>query len=55
MSLRRLLASQLFGIAPTDVMTFVAVAGVLVSVAAIAAAIPAMTAARVPPREALQA
>jgi putative ABC transport system permease protein len=51
--LTRVLASQLFGVAPTDPLTFAGVALALIVAAAAAAAIPARSAARVDPRTVL--
>jgi len=51
----RLLAGFLFGIAPHDPATFAAVATTLFGVALLAAWIPARSAARIPPNEALRA
>jgi len=50
----RLARSLLFGIQPTDVVTFVAVPVLLFAVALAAAAIPARRAARISPTEAMR-
>ncbi len=50
----RALASLLFGVTATDLATFSATAGVLVLVAVLASAIPAIRAARTDPNEALR-
>jgi putative ABC transport system permease protein len=52
--LTRLLTTLLFGVAPTDAFTFVAVAAVLVAVAALACFVPAQRAASVDPMIALR-
>jgi len=52
--LTRLIASQLFGVRPTDPSTFVLVAVTLVGVAALATFVPAMRATRVDPVVALR-
>jgi putative ABC transport system permease protein len=52
--LTRLIASQLFGVRPTDPTTFVLVAFTLVGVAALATFVPAMRATRVDPVVALR-
>jgi putative ABC transport system permease protein len=52
--LTRLIASQLFGVRPTDPTTFILVALTLVGVAALATFIPAMRATRVDPVVALR-
>ncbi len=53
-ALARLVSGMLFGVAPTDVATFAAVAGVVAAVALLACAVPALRAARVAPAEALR-
>jgi ABC-type lipoprotein release transport system permease subunit len=50
----RLLSSQLYGVTPTDPLTFGGVAGMLAVVALIATAAPARRAAAVNPLEALK-
>jgi predicted permease len=52
--LTRVLASQLYGITPTDPLTFAAALGFLGSIALLAAFIPARRATRVPPMIALR-
>jgi ABC-type antimicrobial peptide transport system permease subunit len=52
--LTRLLTTLLFGIQPTDGLTFVAVSMVLIAVAAVACLIPARRAASVDPMVALR-
>jgi ABC-type antimicrobial peptide transport system permease subunit len=54
-ALSRVLASQLFGITPTDPVSFAASIGLLVGVALMASYIPARRATRVPPMTALRA
>jgi putative ABC transport system permease protein len=49
LALSRLIASLLFGVAPTDPITYVAVTGMLGMVAVAACALPAARAARVDP------
>jgi ABC-type antimicrobial peptide transport system permease subunit len=53
-ALTRLLASQLYGVTPTDPLTFGAVAALLALVALAATAVPARRAAAVNPLEALK-
>jgi putative ABC transport system permease protein len=50
----RVVASQLFGVSPTDAPTFAAIAGVLVAVALVASWLPAHRAARTSPMTALR-
>jgi putative ABC transport system permease protein len=52
--LTRLIASQLFGVRPTDPTTFVLVAVTLIAVAIVATFVPAMRATRVDPVVALR-
>ena len=54
LAVTRLIASQLFGVQPTDPSTFVLVAITLVGVAALATFVPAMRATRVDPVVALR-
>jgi predicted permease len=54
-ALTRMMASFLYGVSPTDPVTAVAVAGVLLLVAALAALVPALRAASVNPMTALRA
>ena len=53
--LTRLVASLLFGVTPTDPLTFGAVVAVLTAVAALAGYLPAARAARIEPMSALRA
>jgi ABC-type antimicrobial peptide transport system permease subunit len=53
--LTRLVASLLFGVTPTDPLTFGAVMFVLTAVAALAGYVPAARAARIEPMSALRA
>jgi ABC-type antimicrobial peptide transport system permease subunit len=52
--LTRVLQAQLFGIAPTDPLTFAAVAAGLLAVATIATLVPALRATRINPIQALR-
>jgi ABC-type antimicrobial peptide transport system permease subunit len=52
--LTRLMEGLLFGVAPRDPLTFAGAAAVLLAVAALASAVPALRAARVDPLEALR-
>lgn len=54
-ALTRPLAPQLFGVSPTDALTYGVTSGILIGVAAIAAYMPARRAARIDPTEALRA
>ena len=53
-ALTRMIASFLYGVSPTDPATAIAVAGVLLLVAGIAAFVPAIRAASVNPMTALR-
>jgi putative ABC transport system permease protein len=53
-AIRRVVASLLFGVSPGDPLTFAAVAGLLLSVALVASALPAYWATRVDPIRALR-
>ena len=53
-AVNRFIASLLFGVEPTDPLTFVAIAALLACTAAIASLLPALRAARVSPAEALR-
>ena len=52
--LTRLMEGLLYGVAPRDPFTFVAVSGILLVIAAAASLVPALRAARVDPLEALR-
>jgi putative ABC transport system permease protein len=52
--LTRVMASLLFGVSPTDSTTFITIALVLISVAALASYIPALRATKVDPMLALR-
>ena len=52
--LTRMLASLLFGVGPTNLLTYVAVSGVMLAVAAVACYLPAMRAIRIDPMRALR-
>lgn len=54
LALTRLMSSMLFGVKPTDPVTFVAVAGLLCAIAMFACYVPARRAMRVDPIEALR-
>ena len=55
LALTRLLHSQLFGVTPTDPPTYVALAGLILAVAALASLIPPVRATRIDPMVALRA
>jgi len=55
LALSRLLVGFLYGVAPTDAVSFLGAASVLLTTAMLAAAIPAVRASRVHPVEALRA
>ena len=50
----RLVSSQLFGVSPTDALTFTGATALMIGVAAIAGYIPASRASRVDPMVALR-
>jgi putative ABC transport system permease protein len=54
LSLSRLMASQLYGVRPTDPVTFITVAALLMIVSLVASYIPAQRAMRVDPMIALR-
>jgi len=54
LALTRLMASLLFGVRPTDPMTFIAVALLLAAIAVLASLVPAHRAVKVDPMVALR-
>jgi len=52
--LTRMLASLLFGVGPTNLLTYIAVSGVMLAVAAMACYLPAVRAIRIDPMRALR-
>jgi putative ABC transport system permease protein len=54
LSLSRLMASQLYGVRPTDPLTFITVAALLMVVSLVASYIPARRAMRIDPMNALR-
>jgi putative ABC transport system permease protein len=52
--LTRMLASLLFGVGPTNPLTYIAVSAVMLSVAALACYLPAVRATRIDPMRALR-
>jgi ABC-type antimicrobial peptide transport system permease subunit len=53
--LTRFLAALLFGVAPTDLLTFAVVTALVLAVAAVATAFPAWRATRIDPLKSLRA
>jgi len=53
-ALSRMLTAYLFGVSPTDTLTFVGVCVLVVAAAALACFLPARRAARIDPMEALR-
>jgi putative ABC transport system permease protein len=53
-ALGRVIAAQLYGVSPVDVVTLVAASGIFLAVAAVASLLPAGRAARTAPVEALR-
>ena len=54
LGLTRLMSSMLFGVKPTDVVTFASVAGILCAIALLACYVPARRAAKLDPMQALR-
>jgi ABC-type lipoprotein release transport system permease subunit len=55
LALTRLMRGVLYGVSPTDVLTFIVVTGLLLLVAAVATLLPARRATRIDPLVALRA